>query len=341
MAGMVFLTGEAPDLALAEVKGALKAIGSTTQVRKHDHQIVVLTNDPPRGLASRLGFSHFSGMIDEITSFGIKEVLEGVHSSMQRIDEDKSISWQVKVPKDLTDFSSSDLFQMIDDLARANGRLIKHREPDQKIFVIVRKEAYIGRILEISDRLSAESRRGSKMPFNRPIVMDPRLSRVLVNLSGLPIGSKVLDPFIGPAGLAIEAATLGLKVFGVEKDPEIYRGARINIEHLGLSNNILIRNGDSRKIAGYPWSRELDDIDGVITDPPFGRSATTGGSEPGKLINDVMGQIFDMLPKLAPLVIDSHSPAIIENIRGFHAEEMFNFRIHKSMTRHIALLRKN
>jgi tRNA (guanine10-N2)-dimethyltransferase len=340
MAGMVFLTGEAPDLALAEVKGALKAIGSISQVESPDDQIALLSDDPPQGLARRLGFSHFSGMVDSVVSLDIENILDGIPSSLKKIDEDLSISWRIKLPKGAAGFSSSDLFRKIDSMARKDGRSVKHRSPDVTIYIIARNKAYIGRILETSERLSAEWRRGSRMPFNRPIVMDPRLSRVLVNLSGLTPGSKILDPFMGPAGLAIEAADLGLNVIGVEKDPEIFHGAMVNVDQMGLSESIVIKNGDSRRITEYPWSEELKGIEGVITDPPFGRSAATGGSDPGVLIHHVMEEIFDILPKYAPLVIDSPSPTIIEEINGFTLEDMFSFRIHKSMTRHIAVLRK-
>ena len=113
MAGMVFLTGEAPDLALAEVKGALKAMGKDIRVEDPDDRIALLRGDPPAGLAPRLGFSHFSGTIDDVSSLDMENILNGVSSAIQKIDEDKSISWLVKVPKEAVEFSSSDLFKYL------------------------------------------------------------------------------------------------------------------------------------------------------------------------------------------------------------------------------------
>jgi len=249
MEGFVFLTGEEPDLAFAEVKGALIALGSTIQAEHVDPQIAVLNDEPPEGLARRLGFSHFTGSLDEVRSLDLDDILEGVSSSFGKIGEGSSISFQVKVPKGIASFTSSELFDSVDAMARKRDYLVRHRGPDSTLFIMIRKKSYIGRIKEFSERLQADKKRGSKMPYNRPIVMDPRLARVMVNLSGLPAGSRILDPFIGPAGLAIEAAQLGISVLGVKKEVEIFHGARVNVEHLGLSDRILVRNGDSRKLS--------------------------------------------------------------------------------------------
>jgi tRNA (guanine10-N2)-dimethyltransferase len=340
MNGFVLLIGEAPDLALAEVNGALKALSSSEKAERLEGQAAVLGGAPPQGLAKRLGFSHFTGLLDEIRAVDLEDIIDGAKDSLEKVKEGASVSFQVKVPKGKAPFSSSELFDSMDRMVREKGSAVRHREPDQKLFVIVGERAYIGRITEMSERLSTNSRRGSRMPYNRPIVMDPRLARVLINLSRLPPGSMVIDPFLGPAGLAVEAAHLGIKVLGIEKETEIYHGARVNVQHLGLSDMIDIRNGDSRNLQNLPWMEGYDEFDGIITDPPFGRSATTGGSEPGELLNEVLSQVSSFLDKGAPLVLNSHSQDLIEDISGFELMETYGFRVHRSMTRHIAVLNK-
>jgi tRNA (guanine10-N2)-dimethyltransferase len=340
MKGFVLLTGEAPDLALAEVNGALKALSSSEKAERVEGQIAVMNGAPPPGLAKRLGFSHFTGILDEVRSLELEDIIKGAKASLEKVQKPVSVSFRVKVPKGKAPFSSSNLFETMDRIAREKGYAVRHRDPDQKLFVIVGEKAYIGRITMITERLSTNSRRGSKMPYNRPIVMDPRLARVLVNLSGLPPKSMIVDPFLGPAGLAVEAAHLGIKVLGIEKEAEIYHGARVNVEHLGLSDMIEIRSGDSRKLRDLPWMKGYEGFDGIITDPPFGRSATTGGADPGKLLNEVLSEVSSLLDKGAPLVLNSHSPDLIEDISGFELMERYSFRVHRSMTRHIAVLKK-
>jgi len=340
MEGSIFLTGENPELARAEVEGALKALGKHMVLENPDERIVMLDGPVPPGLASRLGFSHFTGRTVSITESSIPEILVKLKGMISESPPEKGISMVVKVPAGRFGFSSSDLFTAAEDVIRSEGKRVMHRQPDLKMFIIVRDMTYTGWIDELTVRNSAKLRRGSRMPFNRPVVMDPRLARVLVNLSGLPPDSLILDPFLGPGGLAIEAAHLGHRVIGVEMDREICRGARANVSHQGLSDRIEVQEGDSRKLASYPWARKIGRVDGIITDPPFGRSAGTMGEDPGKLLYKVLEEVNDLMEPGSPLVLDSFSEEIIDNVPGFGLLRKFDIRVHKSMTRHIGLLVK-
>ncbi|MBN1539053.1 MAG: RsmD family RNA methyltransferase [Candidatus Thermoplasmatota archaeon] len=340
MKGLVLLTGEAPELAFAELEGAFKAVDGPARISHRIGQTVIMDEAPPRGLAPRLGFSHFSGTLDEITGTTLDEMIAGVRSCIGQLDPGYSISWALKVQRRLEGFGPSALYQAMEEEARRLGRKVRHRRPDVKLFIIVHDQAFIGRVLEASSRSAAGSRRGSSMPFNRPVIMDPRLARVLVNLSGLPPGRTILDPFLGPAGLAIEAADLGLEVLGIEKDPNIHRGALLNIEHLGLSDRITTRNADSKRVRSYPWAKELPAFDGIITDPPFGRSAATYGDGTGKLLSDVLEETSGFVKKGSPLVVDAPDPEHIRDICGYSMKKELSLRVHKSMTRYIGVLEK-
>ncbi|MGA1820780.1 MAG: TRM11 family SAM-dependent methyltransferase [Thermoplasmatota archaeon] len=340
MEGFVLISGEAPELALAELEGALTATGGPVKVLLRYGLSAVLDGLPPEGLAERLGFSHFTGILDMTTGPGLDEIIEGVRTSIGLARPGHSISWTVRASRSGTGPSPSEIFEAVDREVRTFGRKVRHREPDLKLFIIASDRTMIGRVTEASSRSSAERRRGSKMPFNRPVIMDPRLARVLVNLSGLPPGSRVLDPFLGPAGLAIEAADLGLKVTGVEMDPRICKGARENIEHLGLSGSVEVREGDSRRFRGYSWAENAGPFDGIITDPPFGRSAATHGNETGDLLIDVLKEVFPLLKEGAPVVVDAPDPEHIRNIPGFRQKKELSLRVHKSMTRYIGVLVK-
>ena len=261
-------------------------------------------------------------------------------SSLDLLPSGDSVSWTVRSPGSSEGPPAREIFDAIDEVARGRGFLIRHREPDHRIFVNVSDRSYVGRIKEFSSRASAEARRGSRMPFNRPVIMDPRLARALVNLSGLPPGDSVLDPFLGPAGLAIEAADMGLKVLGVEKDPAIFRGALKNIEEMGLGDMIIARNGDSKRFMSYEWSAELAPFDGIITDPPFGRSAATHGDETGKLLGDVLDEVSGLILKGGPLVVDAPSREHLLDIPDFELRKELSLRVHRSLTRHIGVLER-
>jgi tRNA (guanine10-N2)-dimethyltransferase len=178
------------------------------------------------------------------------------------------------------------------------------------------------------------------MPFRRPIVMEPHLARSMVNLTGLPPGSIILDPFMGPGGLSIEAGHLDYRVMGVERDPDIFRGALSNIEAQGLTQSITAHLGDSRNLSDYEWWGQLDHIDGIVTDPPFGRSAPLMGEDPTVLLKDVLGSAGRKMKTGSPLVLDTDRESNLSGLDGFELHRTFPFRVHKSLTRFIGVLKK-
>jgi len=58
------------------------------------------------------------------------------------------------------------------------------------------------------------------------------------------------------------------------------------------------------------------------------------------LVQEVLDEASDDLQKGSALVLDSHSKDLIDNISGYELKEFYSIRIHKSMTRHIAVLIK-
>jgi tRNA (guanine10-N2)-dimethyltransferase len=340
MEGFIFLTGEHPELALAEVRGALRALGKSMELQTPDERIVLTELSLPPGLARRMGFSHFTGGPVTITNSSLPSIMDRVGSILEKVSSNIDISVLVKVPSGKFDFSSSDLFSAVENAIRTRGLKLRYAQPDRTMFIIVRESAYIGWIEQWTERNTAKLRRGSKMPFNRPVMMDPRLARVLVNLSGISPDSLVLDPFLGPGGLAIEAAHLGLKVIGVEMDPIICEGARKNVAHQGLSDRIRIIEGDSREFSSLAGSLDIKKIDGIITDPPFGRSAGTMGKDPEELLVEVLRNAEDLVIPGSRLVLDSSSPDVLKKLPGYELDRRFEIRVHKSMTRNIGVLTK-
>ncbi|MFO8051445.1 MAG: RsmD family RNA methyltransferase [Thermoplasmatota archaeon] len=340
MKGLIHLSGEYPDLASAELQGALRSMGSNQEPLPVSERIHLFENPFPEGLAKRMGLCHFTGSIYDVVKPDLSSIMKGVDALMEELDHDRTISVKAKVPADKKYLSASQIFERTAERLAEGGLRVRHRDPHQWIFVMVEEDAYIGTVQEWSNRKIHSSRRGSKLPFNRPIVMKPKIARAMVNISGLSVGSRILDPFLGPAGLAIEAADMGYKVVGVERDPEIYRGAMKNIHYMDLTGQLEAHNGDSRKIRGYPWGTELIDIDGIITDPPFGRSAATMGEHPDTLLKSVLSEVHSILPDGAPVVVDHPSREVTSSLKYYHQELIVPVRVHKSMTRYVALLRK-
>ncbi len=134
------------------------------------------------------------------------------------------------------------------------------------------------------DRAQSATRRMPLLPFQRPVSLPPRLARAAANLARLRPGDRVVDPFLGTGALLAEAALLGARIYGIDRDPEMVRGALRNFAYLGVEA--------TRLVEGESGSVDLDDpglrFDAVLTDPPYGRSSSTGGADPSEIVARVL-----------------------------------------------------
>jgi tRNA (guanine10-N2)-dimethyltransferase len=335
MEGLVFLSGEDPALAEGEMMGAIRALGGSMTIVASEGASRLLSATPPEGLASRMGFCHFDGTVSMRTGPGIPEIVEAARTLLSR-DRPGSVGF---IARSTADIEPRSIFSAIEGEAREIGVRVHHRHPSKKLFAVAGREcSYVGWVGSECDRSSLLGRRGSRMPFSRPIVMDPRLARAMVNLSGLPPGSSIMDPFMGPGGLAIEASHLGMRYTGIEIDPEILAGARRNIGMIGGAVPVQAVLGDSRDIAGLDLG--TDRFDGIVTDPPFGRSASLKGSDRGELVVGVLEMASRMIDVGAPVVLDMADTGSLDGSHGYRIESEFRHRVHRSLTRHVIVLRR-
>lgn len=82
-------------------------------------------------------------------------------------------------------------------------------------------------------------------------------------------GGPLLDPFCGSGTIPIEAAQLfsDMEIHGSDLFPEAVEGARLNVEDLGLSAHIQIRQADARALGKeFP----ADYFRAIVTNPPYG-----------------------------------------------------------------------
>ncbi len=340
MKGFILLSGEDIDLALGELEGVLRSFGSSISIESVDGRSVILTGPVPDGAADSMGLCHFSGDLKDACESMGGSIHDMVVRVLQGLDMKRTISVKVSSPEGEGELSRNALFTDFCLSASERGFRLHHREPDLGMFLIIGENAYMGIIKERSNRSTMAERRGSRMPFNRPIVMEPKLARAMVNLTGLCKGSVVMDPFLGPAGLAMEAGHLGFNVIGVERDPMIYKGALMNIEAQGLSADISAFNTDSRKLDETDWWKKVKRIDGIVTDPPFGRSAPLMGEDPSELLMKVISVISPKMEKGAPLVMDTDQNDNLEKLKDFNVKRVYPFRVHRSLTRFIGVLEK-
>ncbi|HYA70052.1 MAG TPA: hypothetical protein VEH28_01615 [Thermoplasmata archaeon] len=182
------------------------------------------------------------------------------------------------------------------------------------------------------DRAAASLRRMPLLPFRRPVSLPPRLARAAVNLARITPKDRVLDPFLGTGALLAEAGLLGGRLYGIDRDPAMVRGALQNLDYLGVAAEELVV-GDAREVAfADPDCR----FSAIVTDSPYGRSSSTGGAATAELLSDVLGRWSGWLTADGRVVIIAPSGQAPERL-GKPPRYRIPVRVHRSLTREFCL----
>ncbi len=170
----------------------------------------------------------------------------------------------------------------------------------------------------------------SHRPYFSPISIHPRIARAMVNLSNCNEKEPLIDPFCGTGGILIEAADMGLEVTGIDLKEKMVEYSKGNLKHYGFKGNLI--NSDFGEITNQSFSS-------IVCDPPYGIASTTGGEN----IKDLMERSLDVfqrkLNRGQRLVIAVSNPDIIKH-PNLKLLNMFEWYIHKSLTRNIIVLEK-
>lgn len=175
-----------------------------------------------------------------------------------------------------------------------------------------------------------------KRPFFYPGSMSPKLARGMVNLARAKKGSTVLDPFCGTGGILIEAGIVGAKVIGTDIDEKMVEGTKKNLEYCNIKDYKIFQ-GDARYIT-------LEEkVDAIVTDPPYGISASTAGIDSKKIYEESLVSMQELLKEdgyicmATPHYLDIHE--LVSHTK-FKIIEQYKIRMHKSLTRVISVITK-
>jgi len=164
------------------------------------------------------------------------------------------------------------------------------------------------------------------------VSLPPRLARAAVNLARVAPGERVLDPFLGTGALLAEAGLLGGRLYGIDRDPAMVRGALQNFAHLGVAAEELLV-GDARAVDfSHPSAR----FSAIVTDAPYGRSASTGGMLAAVLVEEVMGRWSECLATDGRLLLIAPEGLGADRIPGT-LRFRIAVRVHRSLTREFRL----
>jgi tRNA (guanine10-N2)-dimethyltransferase len=223
---------------------------------------------------------------------------------------------------------------LIDSIAERVEGKVSLDSPDREVSVYVGEggSTYLAITMPGSMRQGWATRRPRSRAFFHPSAIFPKLSRALVNLSGVQPGEAFLDPFCGTGSLLIEAGIIGAEPVGIDLARKMVRGARRNSIKYGQPWLGIVR-ADSRRLP-------VREVGGVATDIPYGRASSAGGLRSGDILRSLVEGAPEVLPKGGKLVV-MHPKSLRVEAGGMRVEQELEIYIHRTLTRAITVMRRD
>ena len=343
MAKLFFLvSGEHQTLPVSEVQAILEAEGIKYRILENLTQVLRLEADPNSVEAIKFRSALTRVCCREIFNCeaNISEILANISSgSMEEFTEGDSFAVRVRRVKGVTpELVRVELERKLGEqiLKTVKTSRVNLSNPQKTFFGVLTDKRFIFglKTAEIVPKPFSE-RRPRRRPFFHPTAMPAKLARVMVNLAQPRMGDLVLDPFCGTGGMLVEAGLIGCRVVGFDAKPHMLRGGLKNLLHYGIN-----LEGVAIADARYP---PVAKVDCIVTDPPYGRSASTLGASTIRIVEDFLSAVGDKIPRGRRICMAS--PKIIRiadagEKAGFkHLESHFVY-VHRSLTREIVVFER-
>ncbi len=138
---------------------------------------------------------------------------------------------------------------------------------DFEIFALKRNKFFLGLVEQTYDSKIDEFIDMRKPVRREEFSISPRLSKIMINLSGLKKGNILFDPFCGVGCILIESLLKNIPAIGFDIDKKAIEGAQKNLEWLSKNFDLNSNYKIERKNSFF-----LDniDFDGIVTEAPLG-----------------------------------------------------------------------
>jgi tRNA (guanine10-N2)-dimethyltransferase len=320
------LSMECQSLARAEALSAATALhGSPRVVREEPGILAIETEADPEALGNRLGLCHYVN--EWLSSCGEGDVEDAA--------KEINVKGPIRVRSTKIGEKSLDLASTTRKVGAIIGetRGVDLHMPATEIRVIFSEEAHFARVISSIDRSSFERRKNRYMPFVYPASLHPKYARALVNLTEVSVGGRLLDPFCGTGAILAEGSMIGLKAMGTDFSERMIEGSRKNLDHLRLSSDLKLCDvGEIPQTVGR--------VDGIATDPPYGRSTSTDGERIPELYRrsfDAFSEVLTSGARIATVVPDLD---LVRNQEGFRLLESHRLWVHRSLTRNFCVFER-
>lgn len=321
------LSMECESLARSEAIAAAVALGGEPKVVSQEPGVLIIdTRADPVALAGRLGLCHY--VSEWFCSCRESEL--GARS------EEIEVEGPIKVRSTKVGETEADLAAATRLVGAVLGRSkgVDLRSPRSEIRVVFSNSTHLGRLVGAVDRASFERRKNRYMPYFYPASLHPKFARALVNLTRIRCGARLLDPFCGTGAILAEAHLVGLDAVGTDLSEKMVAGAKKNLDHLRAKATLKVADvGDIHAIVGR--------VDGISTDPPYGKSTSTKGETIPRLYKRAFRAFSEVLDRGSRLATVVPEVSLLDDAQGFRLLETHSLWVHRSLTRHFCVMRKS
>jgi tRNA (guanine10-N2)-dimethyltransferase len=336
------LSGEHQTLPVSEAQAILEAEGYNYRILENLTQVLRLEADPDSVEAIKFRSALTRICCQEIFNCEAKlpEILANVNSdALGELICDESFAVRVRRVKGAApELRGVELECKIGEqiLETIKTTKVNLSNPQKTFFGVLTDSRFIFglKTAEIIPKPFSE-RRPRRRPVFHPTAMPAKLARAMVNLAQPRKGDLVLDPFCGTGGMLVEAGLIGCRVLGFDAKPHMLRGGLKNILHYGIKPE-----GVAIADARYP---PVTKVDCIVTDPPYGRSASTLGTSTRLIVEDFLSAVGDKIPRGGRICMAAPKTVKIEDAgeeAGFKPIESHFVYVHRSLTRQIVVFEK-
>lgn len=337
------LSGEHPTLPFSELKAILEAEGHEYRVLGMLRQVLRVEADAESvaGIVRRTALTRVCCVELAFSQATMSEIIRKIRSAPLEdcITKGETLVARVRrIGESAPQVETLELEQKIGELIldKVKGTNVSLTHPSKAFFGVLTEDKFVFglKLAEIHPKPFVD-RGPRRRPFFHPSAMPAKLARCMVNLAQPKAGEIVLDPFCGTGSFLVEAGLVGCRVVGFDAKRRMVRGSFRNLRHYGISLEGLLM-ADAR----YPPIRNVDCI---VTDPPYGRSATTMGREIGEIVRDFLSTSKSCISKGKRICMAAPKTVKIGKMSeelGFRLVESHSVYVHRSLTREVAVLER-
>jgi len=316
----------------AEVLSCLKAENISYKLIQSDDNVVIIESSANikkiKEISDRLSLVFY---IDNFL-FSCNPVPEKIKNNALKNKIQQKGTIAIKYKNRSNNIDSKNVIEALADIYTKN-REVNLENPDIEVRTFITdSKIYVGiRLFEIN-RSQFEERKVQFRPFFSPISLHPKIARALVNLSEVKKSEKLLDPFCGTGGILLEAGLIGVEVIGSDIENKMIDGCKETLEHYNIKNYKLFCS-DIGNIAN-----NLEDVDAIVTDFPYGKAATTKGENVTELYKRAFVSMSKVLKKDGFLIAGLSDQNMISlGEKYLKILDRYELKVHSSLTRYFVV----